>query len=209
MPDNKIKFDMGEASRFLERDFNQCFEQMRYYDNQQWQICKFAFTDYTAAIGAAVGLYQLSLDRQMNLVTAALAILAVAAVLGIFLLALTVRNRVYYVLVTRYVNEHRQHFLEQKPLGFQNQTRMYTNPAQPPYFNWRSSQAWFLYTISFLNSVLAGLLAFVICRLTGCAQWPWGIATFFIALAIQLIASIVYLFSREGKSAAGAVLGRE
>lgn len=200
--DKMAERNSGEAARFLERDFNQCFQQMRYYDSQLWEICKFAFTGYTATIGLSVGLYQFSIDRQVNLFPAAVAVLGVATVLGCFLVALTVRNRVYYVLVTRYVNEHRRHFLEEKPLGFQNATQMYVNPAQPSYFNWYSSQSWFLYTIAVLNSVLVGLLTFIICRFVGLPQWSWAIAIFVGSFTVQLLICIVYLVSRDRKGKA-------
>jgi len=209
MGDDQASLNAAEAARFLERDFNQCFAQMRHYDNQLWQICKFAFTGYTATIGTAVALYQLSLDEKLDLVPAALSILVVAVVLGVFLLALTVRNRVYYVVVTRYINEHRRHFLAEKPLGFQNETSMYTNPSQPPYFNWRSSQAWFLYMIVFLNSVLVAFLAFLFCGLIGVSPCCWVVAAFAVAALLQLVISITYLLSREKKGASLAVFGRE
>lgn len=47
-----------EAVKFLERDFNQCFQQMRHYDSQIFDILKFMFTGYTALIGVALGLYK-------------------------------------------------------------------------------------------------------------------------------------------------------
>ena len=63
-----------EAVRFLERDFNQCFQQMRHYDSQLWDICKFSFTAYTALIGIAIGLYQYSIQKALDLTYAVIAI---------------------------------------------------------------------------------------------------------------------------------------
>ena len=130
----------AEAARFLERDFSECFAQMRHYDGQVWDICKFTFTAYTALLGVAIGLYRYSIDRQTNLAPAAMAALGVGVLLGVVFLSLVVRNRVYFVVVARYINEHRAFFLEHRPLGFENASRMYTNRSQPPFFNWRSSQ---------------------------------------------------------------------
>ena len=50
----------GEAAKFLERDFNQCFAQMRHYDSQIWNVCRFAFTAYIAILGTAISMYQYS-----------------------------------------------------------------------------------------------------------------------------------------------------
>jgi hypothetical protein len=137
-----------EAIRFLERDFEQCFKQMRHYDVQIFEILKFMFTAYSALIGVSIGLYQFSLKENHDLYWAAIAALSVGLILGIFLFAVAIRNRVYFVLVTRYINEYRDFFLKINPLGFENKTKMYTNYTQPPYFNWRSSQAWLSYIVA-------------------------------------------------------------
>ena len=44
------KFSMcienDEAAKFLERDFNQCFMQLRHYDSQIWNICRLDLTRF-------------------------------------------------------------------------------------------------------------------------------------------------------------------
>lgn len=196
-----------EAAKFLDRDFTQCFTQMRHYDAQLWDICKFAFTAYSALLGISVGVYQYSLDKKLDLIPAIVAMLAVGLVLGLLLFSLTIRNRVYFVLVTRYINEHRRHFLSLHPLGFANSTRMYTNPTQPPYFNWRSSQAWLSYVLAVLNATLACGFVFLIVPLQSRNTWA-GIALATCALA-QVASSVIYLRSREGRSAAKAVFDHD
>ena len=43
--DNQTISDIEKESlKFLERDFNQCFMQMRHYDSQIFDILKFMFT---------------------------------------------------------------------------------------------------------------------------------------------------------------------
>ena len=42
----------------------------------------------------------------------AIAALAAGPLLGILMFGLSIRNRVYLVHVTRYINEHRKHFRE-------------------------------------------------------------------------------------------------
>lgn len=193
----------SEAAAFLERDFSQCFEQMRHYDSQLWDICKFSFTAYTVLIGVAVGLYQYSLENAANFKPAIVAILIAAFFLGIAFFALAVRNRVYFVVVTRYINEHRKHFLMARPLGFENATRMYTNRRQPPYFNWRSSQSLLLYVISALNGGLLAAVVFVLYD----AMLLRSLAVLGIATFVQLICAIIYLATREDRSASRAVFG--
>ncbi len=92
---------------FFRAFFNQCFMQLRHYDSQIWNICRFAFTTYITVLGAALGLYQYSADKNLNLIPAAIGILVAGLILGVLLYSLVICNRAYYVLVCRYINEHR------------------------------------------------------------------------------------------------------
>jgi len=194
-----------EALKFLERDFNQCFQQMRHYDAQILDILKFMFTAYSALIGVAIGLYQFGLKEGKDLSSPAIAALVVGLSLGLFMFAVIVRNRVYFVQVARYINEQRSFFFKLKPMGFENKSKMYANNGQPPFFNWRSSHSWLCYIIAALNSTLLGVLLYIVFP---CA---WKIVTIgcMVLLLLQLIIAIAYLKFRENKSASEAVFGKE
>jgi hypothetical protein len=197
-----------EAAKFLDRDFNQCFQQMRYYDGQIIDICKFALTGYTAIVGASLSLYKYGIDKGSDFRPPAVAMLAIGLLLGMCLLALLARNRVYFVIVTRYVNEHRELFLAQKPLGFENKTRMYTNPSQPPFFDWRSSQTLLLYALALLNSGLLAIAVYLI-RVNAACRWTLVIVLSALFLAAELASAVFYLVSRAKKSPSAAVFGRD
>jgi len=196
------------AAKFLDSDFNQCFQQMRYYDGQIIDICKFAFTGYAAIVGAALTLYKYGADKGADFRAPAVSLLAIGLLLGLCLLALMARNRVYFVVVTRYVNEHRQHFLTQKPLGFENKSRIYMDPTEPPFFNWRSSQALLLYILALMNSGLLAMALYLLCSSVPC-RWTILISAGLLFLVAELVSTIAYLISREGKSAGRAVFGRD
>ena len=82
-----------EAIKFLERDFNQCFVQMRHYDSQIWNICRFSFTAYIAILGTAIGMYQYSAENNIDLIPAAMGVLGAGLALGLLLYSLAVCNR--------------------------------------------------------------------------------------------------------------------
>ncbi len=189
------------AAKFLERDFDQCFQQMRHYDGIAVNLVKFTFTAYTALIGISAGLYQFSKKEGINLVPVAAWILAVGFLVGLVMFCLIVRNRVYYVVVARYINEHRRFFLKHKPLGFQNITRMYVSTHHPQFFNWRSSYSLYIYVVSLLNSILFFSLLFIFapiyCSVAGGA----------IMLLLHLASTIAYLVTRENKGVDRAVFG--
>ena len=198
--------DSDHGAKFLERDFNQCFSQLRRYESLIWDICKFTFTAYTAVLGVALGLYKYSANQNVDLTEAAIAVLMVGLLVGLSMMYLVIRNRVYYVIVARYINEHRAFFLKDAPLGFSNVSRMYTNPDKPPYFNLTSSQIWVANLIAFLNSSLLAVLVFIL--VDGGWRWPATIAPALVLLVGQLLFSFLYLRSREGKPASEAVFGR-
>lgn len=205
---NKESFSEKErqALDFLGRDFNQCFQQMRHYDSQIVNIFKFMFVAYTGLIGIALGLFEIN----NNLLIPAGLVLFLAFVLGIIFFALVIRNRVYFVQVTRYINEQRELFFKLEPMGFKNKSRMYTDPTNPPFFNKRSSQAWFTYIIAFMNAVCFGAFFFIVSA--PLSAWPrilFVIISALAALTVQLAVGIAYLKTREGKSAEKAVFGKE
>ena len=103
------------AAAFLERDFTESFAQLRHYDSQLWDVWKFSLTAYSALLGTAVGLDKYSIEKDVDLVPAAIAVLVVGLLLGIVFLALAVRTRTYYVITARYINHHRYFFLRNPP----------------------------------------------------------------------------------------------
>ncbi len=198
----------GEAAKFLERDFNQCFMQLRHYDSQIWNICRFAFTAYIAILGTAIGIYKYSTEKGFDLIPAAIGVLGAGLMLGVLLYSLVICNRAYYVLVCRYINEHRKLFLETKPLGFENVSGMYMNPEMPPYFNWRSWQMWLCYIIALLNALVAALLVFFTLEQN---PWCWTLAVMvgIITALIQIGFGIKYLKTREKKRDSKGVSTKE
>ena len=143
-----------EAVGFLERDFIQSFMQLRHYDSQIWQMCRFVYVAYVAIFGIGSGLYQYSVEEKKDFTYVFIAVFGVSLCFGILFYWLIIQYRAYYVRVCHYINEHRALFLETRPLEFKNVAGMYTSPSSPPYFHWNSSHLILSYVIAFLNSVL-------------------------------------------------------
>lgn len=193
---NKAEREMQEGLRFLERDFNQCFQQMRHYDTQMFDILKFMFTAYTVLIGVALGLFKSGI--QVNFTIPIVISLIIGLILGIFMFYLILINRSYYVRATRYINEQRKLFLALKPFGFENISRMHTNPKQP-YFSRGSSQIWLSYIIGALNSILLGVLLYIVFAINN-YKWLVVMASSFLLFVAQVAITVAYLKSQENKS---------
>jgi len=190
-----------DGAAFLDRDFNQCFSHLRHYNTLSLELLKFTFTFYTAIIGVSVGLYQFSKKESVDLTPVATAILGCSLLIGTLLFLVIVRNRENFVIVARYINEHRDFFLRHKPLGFENKTRMYTSPNHPRFFNWRSADVLYIYTVGLLNGMLAaGLL------------WPfvavgWAIGGGVTCSVVLIGGAVVYLLTRSADCSNIATLG--
>lgn len=193
-----------EALKFLEQDFNQCFQQMRYYDSQIFEILKFMFTSYSILISVTIGLYQFGITQNINLTYPLIAAISIGLILGIFMFLTAIRNRVYFVRVARYVNEQRNFFLKFKPMGFENKCKIYTDHEQP-YYNWKSSQFCVCGIISTFNSILFGILLYFFYP----GVWNIVMSGFLVLLFIQLVSAALYLISKENISASESTFGEQ
>jgi len=183
------------AVKFLERNFNQCFKQMRQYNTQIHKMTKFEFFTYSASFGVVLGLYKYSIKEGIKSDTSLIIDLEIALMLGLFLFSLIVLNRVYFVRIVRYINRHWFFFLKRFPLSFQNATKIYADLAHPPFFDYRSSRVWFRYFIADLKSTIPGLLIFPMVESSERAIFIN--ANFVILFASQLIFGIQYLQKKE------------
>ena len=119
---------------------------------------------------------------------------------------LIIRNRLYFVVVCRYINEHRALFLASQPLGFTNSSGMYVDSSKPLYFDWLSWQSFLAYITALLNAVLIGML--IAFALDGHA-WRWwlGGTLGLCSWLFQVGLGIAYLRSREKMAGSDAVFG--
>jgi hypothetical protein len=197
-----------EALKFLDRDFTQCFTQMRHYDGQIFETCKFAFTGYVGLIGVSLTLFQFGIKEKVNLSIPILASLFVGLLLGIFMFCIVIRNRVYFVQSARYINEQRRLFFNYSPLGFQNQSRMYIDSSLPPYWDYRSSQTWFAFVIALLNSILLAVSILIYSNSINSIACSYMIIMPLVLFIVQMGGGRHYLRTRENKSAERSVFGR-
>lgn len=186
---------------FLRVDFSECFQQMRHLDEQIINLCKFAFFAYSGITASALGLYKFGVEKEVDLRGAASIIVGIGLIVGLFLFWLAMRNRVYFVRVTRYINEVRALFFKHRPMDFKNKTGIYTDWRKPAFYNWSSSQLWFCYMVAFLNAVLLGSLLYMYVGYTLC--WNVFIIIFcsMLLLGIQVLVGISYLKYLDNKSA--------
>lgn len=121
------------------------------------------------------------------------------------LFGVVLRNRNYFVHMARYINEQRRLFLSTPALGFQNISRIYTDPKQPRFNDLRSTHLLIIYTMALTNSILMGVLFFVLWNLRLCLI----VTMTALALGAHLLTAINYLRSKETNGAEGAVFSKQ
>lgn len=157
------------AENFLNVDFSQSFDQLRHYDSMIWDITKFTFIQILGSITAIWAIYAFAQEpdsitswiaiNYMFLIPSIFGMSYIFSVLASFLIS---RNRVYFAKVARYLNEHRNFSISQKPLGFENKTKFYTSDRFPTAFDIWSNHLVSLYIIQLLGAIIFGAMIFCI-----------------------------------------------
>jgi len=122
----------------LIEDYNNCFEQMRYYDNQINEYIKFIITFYVAVFGTIATLFGIDGINKISIIPYIKMGLIILGLLGTIFLLIIIKNRVYFVLMARYINCIRGDVF--KDLKILNSVSIYTDKNKPEYWDSYSSQ---------------------------------------------------------------------
>ena len=151
-----------EAVSFLEKDYEQAFEQLRDYDAQIWEIMKYSFGQLVGSIAAVWTIFSFATVKDAPAIISSLwkpvgaTILVISFLFGLLAVQLILRNRVYFSATARYINEQRSFFFSSKPMGFANLTKYYTDYHFPKPFDAGSTQVLSVYVIALIGAILLG-----------------------------------------------------
>jgi hypothetical protein len=144
---------MSVDEDLLVADFNQCFEQMRHYDESFRRSLEFSGAGIASVITASGALFgQYGVTPLTTKLVAAL--LLFSSFVSLMLVVLMARNRVYFAVVARFVNEVRGLYASRSPGGFSNAAGMYCDHRFPKIFSAGSTQSVQLYFLLVCNSAL-------------------------------------------------------
>jgi hypothetical protein len=196
----------------LVSDFEQCFEQLRHYDEDFKKTAEYFFGAagaVTIAATALIAQFKIGLDTAIG-IALLLTLTASVGLLSVFYLS---RNRVYFAFCARYVNEVRSEYLKAQPAGVRNKAGLYDDPSKPPIYNPTSTQAMYLYACIICSSVIIGAAAqaYRCCYLLSHDQglyvsWPLMVVVFACSLAVQLLWALQYWQSKDATKSAGAAI---
>lgn len=139
----------GYKKDILVTDFQQCMYMLRHYDSINWDLSKFCFGQIIVVVGACwtilnrergneQTLWDVYSNGTSNYIVGGILLLS-ACFVFLTLIAIA-RNRTYFVLMGRYLNEHRQNVAKNNSFGFENKSKMWDNPTFPVILDWKSTQ---------------------------------------------------------------------
>lgn len=186
-------------SEFLYKEYQLCFEQLRYYDTRHSDLMKYSFTLTSAIATAQFAVFQV-LGTSSNLFYAQIFLSTLVFVATLLLFLGMLSNRVYFVIVARQINAIRKHMLLTEAEAFKD-NQMYISTTFP-VFKLLSIHTLQLIGTALISSFFAGSAFYGIQALT-CKQaqiWFSALVVFVIGAA-ELAGGFLYLKSAGKKSA--------
>jgi hypothetical protein len=204
---------------FIEREYQECFNQLRYYDTRQETIAKYLIT-LTSSV-AAIQLALLSFlpfpekgllfyanlfgYPERVLFFAAQSFLSLLVFIGsVILFSMAIQNRLYFVFIVRQINAIRKYMLATQSPGFTN-NQLYTSTSFSAFklFSVHTLQ---IIGASIVSSLFAGITIFEISQTL---NWPFALGISILAFccvgAIEIIGGAIYLRSKSKESADKAI----
>ena len=136
-------------------------------------LTKFSFGQILVVIGACwtilnyernagESLWDVYNDGMSNYVVGVIMLLSACFVF--LTLAALLKNRTYFVSMSRYLNEHRDNVIRDNPFGFMNECNMWHNPKFPVVMDWKSTQILcvYLFVICFIFLMFMSLYSLLL-----------------------------------------------
>ncbi len=200
---------MEDNNQFLIKEYELCFEQLRFYDNRNDHLVKYLFTLTTSVATAQFAVYKLNqtIDIHFYFLQTFLSVIVLIASVLLFLSML--QNRLYFVYIARQINAIRGFLLKVNSPEFKsNQLYISTNfPALKPF----SVHTFHLLGSATLCGLYAGSCAYGLISISNTPANKLGFALcVFITITILLcIIGAVYLYKTGNKEADAAIHGKD
>lgn len=199
---------MSNTNEFLFKEYEMCFEQLRFYDTRSSNLLKYLFTLTTSVATAQFAIYKLnqSFDERFYIFQTFLS--AIVLISSLLLYFSMLQNRLYFVYIARQINAIRGFFLKVDSSEFKsNQLYTSTNfPALKPF----SVHTFHLLGSAMLCGLYAGSLAYGIISLTKNPENKqiWAISVFILISLLLSIIGAIYLHKTGSKDADKAIHGK-
>jgi hypothetical protein len=159
--------DQSFKREILSLDFQECMSMLRHYDTINWDLLKFAFGQVLVVLGACWTILS-SVNKQSPLDALFVGVtnyvvggvLLASALFVLLAIMAIMKNRTYFVKMSRYLNEHRCNAITNNTFGFQNKSNMWNDPQFPKIVDWTSTQLYCFYLLALCFLVLETMSLF-------------------------------------------------
>lgn len=145
-------------SEFLYKEYQLCFEQLRYYDTRHTDLLKYSFTLTTSIAAAQFTIYKVLGSASNNFYASQVFLSTIVFIASLLLFFGMLKNRVYFVMVARQINAIREYMLTTEASGFKN-NQLYTSTTFP-VLNLSSIHTFQLIGIALISSLFAGSIVY-------------------------------------------------
>lgn len=200
--ESNFKFNEDQSVRFLLSEYEQCFEQMRHHNNISISLIKFTFTGFVAVFSGSFALFKyLTGEDYQEIIVGCVLLLSFVA--GIVALIMILRNRLYFIVVSRQTNSLRNYFLNNMMFDYIKYNICYLNPDYPPAFNPKSSYTLQLLIVALINGIIGGVGFYFVIRyffnLANPLILAIAISISIVLVIIQTVVTVSYLKRSDSK----------
>jgi len=192
------------SNEYLMKEYELCFEQLRYYDDRNTNMLKYLFSLTSAVATAQFAVYKFLQGPSQGFFVCQVFLSSVVFVATLLLYLALLQNRLYFVYIARQLNAIRGYLMENEAPNFRN-NQLYTSvdfPALKP----GSVHTFQLLGAALLSSLFAGISAYSLYPSLGQAPcFATAFTTFILVLLAEIMGGVAYLAGAGKKSADQAI----
>lgn len=188
--------------KYLLKEYELCFEQLRFYDKREESILKYLISLTSAVAAAHFAIYTFLENNTRAFFTFQAVLSGLVFVATLLLFLATLQNRLYFVTAARQVNAIRKYFMcieDAKSNGFK-ENRMYVD-ADWKALKFSSAHTFIILGSALISSLFAGASASAVAPafFGGSFSLVTGAIALVVALATEVGGGIGYLYIGENE----------
>jgi len=179
---------------FTQKDFELCFEQLKFYDDREISALKYLFSISSGAASLVFTIYGIVKTPTSGFFGFLSFLSIVVFLTTLILYCSALHNRIYFVLTASHINRIRKHFMQ----NIIPDDNYYYEPRKA--LNWASVHMCIIIGAALLSSLFLGLFVYYLNPAMGQAS---SLAAFWttisIAAFIEIAGGITYLYFQDKK----------
>lgn len=192
------------SNEYLLKEYELCFEQLRFYDTRQESLLKYLCSLTSAVVAAEFAVYQLAHGGTAGFFGCEVLLSGLVFIATVLLFLAMLQNRLYFVFIARQLNAIRGHLMKIDAAGFGG-NQLYTSP------NFSALKVMSVHTFqlvgaALISSLFAACSVFGLRPALGCKyQAASVVVVFFVVFVAEAGGGIRYLLVQGRHTADKAV----